>query len=211
MYLCSLSKIFAPGVRLGYLTASSPELFNRIVDRRFDAGPNILAVAITAEYLEGRLWEHCEMANHGLKAKRDAMLAALETELGNTCSWSRPPGGLFKSLIEHAINFDLEVPLRLVRVVAGQGFPYRHNYCRAWADAFDDFHYRIVETPVGDESWDALATRVLRAVPGLVSDSGAADAMDAYVAGPAGFTGACRRRLLECGLPEDRVKVDSLD
>ena len=30
-----------------------------------------------------------------LKAKRDAMLAALESELGNTCSWSRPPGGLF--------------------------------------------------------------------------------------------------------------------
>ena len=95
VYLCSLSKIFAPGVRLGYLTASSPELFDRIVDRRFDAGPNTLAAAITAEYLEGRLWEHCEMANQGLKAKRDAMLAALESELGNTCSWSRPPGGLF--------------------------------------------------------------------------------------------------------------------
>ena len=35
------------------------------------------------------------MANQGLKAKRDAMLAALEAELGNTCSWSRPPGGMF--------------------------------------------------------------------------------------------------------------------
>ena len=95
MYLCSLSKIFAPGVRLGYLTASSPELFERIMERRHDAGPNTLAAAITAEYLDGRLWEHCEMANRGLKAKRDAMLAALESELGNTCSWSRPPGGLF--------------------------------------------------------------------------------------------------------------------
>ena len=82
-------------MRLGYLTASSPELFDRIVDRRFDAGPNTLAAAITAEYLEGRLWEHCEMANVGLKAKRDAMLAALESELGNTCSWTRPPGGIF--------------------------------------------------------------------------------------------------------------------
>ena len=95
VYLCSLSKIFAPGVRLGYLTASSPELFERIMERRYDAGSNTLAAAITAEYLEGRLWEHCEMANRGLKAKRDAMLAALETELGNTCSWSRPPGGMF--------------------------------------------------------------------------------------------------------------------
>ena len=95
VYLCSLSKIFAPGVRLGYLTASSPALFERIVERRHDAGPNTLAAAITAEYLEGRLWEHCETANQALKAKRDAMLAALEAELGNTCSWSRPPGGLF--------------------------------------------------------------------------------------------------------------------
>ena len=95
VYMCSLSKIFAPGVRLGYLTASSPELFERIMGRRFDAGPNTLAAAITAQYLEGRLWEHCEMANEALKAKRDAMLAALDAELGNTCSWSRPPGGLF--------------------------------------------------------------------------------------------------------------------
>ncbi len=95
VYLCSLSKIFAPGVRLGYLTASSAELFERIVERRHDAGPNTLAAAISAEYLGDRLWEHVETANRALKAKRDAMLLALESELGNTCSWSHPPGGLF--------------------------------------------------------------------------------------------------------------------
>ena len=116
-----------------------------------------------------------------------------------------------ESLIEHAINLELEVPIRLVRVVPGPGLPYRHNYCRAWADALDDFHYRVVETSGDGESWDTIATRALEAVPGLVSDSGAADAMDAYVAGPAAFTDACRRRLLEGGFPDDRVKVDSLD
>ena len=116
-----------------------------------------------------------------------------------------------ESLIEHAINLELEVPIRLVRVVPGEGLPYRHNYCRAWADALDDFLYRVVETSGDGESWDAIATRALQAAPGLVSDSGASDAMDAYVAGPAGFTGACRRRLLESGLPDDRVRADSLD
>ena len=95
VYLCSLSKIFAPGVRLGYVTASSAELFDRIMDRRHDAGPNTFAAAVTAEYLGDRLWEHVEMANRALREKRDAMLGALETRLGNTCSWSRPPGGLF--------------------------------------------------------------------------------------------------------------------
>ncbi len=95
IYMCSLSKIFAPGVRLGYLTASSDELFDRIQARRHDAGPNTLAAAITARYLEDNLWEHCERANVSLKEKRDAMLDALEAELGNICSWSHPPGGLF--------------------------------------------------------------------------------------------------------------------
>ena len=120
-----------------------------------------------------------------------------------------------ESLIEHAINLEIEVPIRLVRVVRGEGPPYRHNYCRAWADALDDFHYRAVETPGDGESWDATAARVLRAVrradssgPGAMD---ATDAMDAYVAGPTGFTAACRRRLLESGVPGDRVKVDSLD
>ncbi len=116
-----------------------------------------------------------------------------------------------ESLMEHAINLELEAPIRLVRVVPGEGLPYRHNYCRAWADALDDFHYRVVGTPGDGEPWDALAARVLREASGPEPDAGAAAATDAYVAGPAGFTGACRRRLLEAGFPEDRVKVDSLD
>ena len=94
IYLCSLSKIFAPGVRLGYIVARPP-LLDRILARRHDAGPNTLSAAITTEYLEPDLWGHVERANTALKAKRDAMLAALEAHLGNYCSWSRPVGGLF--------------------------------------------------------------------------------------------------------------------
>jgi 2-aminoadipate transaminase len=94
IYICSLSKIFAPGVRLGYVTAA-PEMIERILAQRHDAGPNTLAAAITHAYLKDRLWDHIETANVGLKAKRDAMLGALETHLGNLCSISPPVGGLF--------------------------------------------------------------------------------------------------------------------
>ena len=94
IYLCSLSKIFAPGVRLGYVLVRPP-LLDRILARRHDAGPNTLAAAIAAEYLEPDLWGHVERANAALRVKRDAMLAALEAHLGNYCSWSRPTGGLF--------------------------------------------------------------------------------------------------------------------
>ena len=96
-------------------------------------------------------------------------------------------------------------------VAPGADPPYRHNYCRAWADALDDFQYRVVEITNGGESWDALAARVLHAVPVPGPDSGGSDAMDAYVAGPTGFADACRHRLLKHGFPQDRVKTDSLD
>jgi len=116
-----------------------------------------------------------------------------------------------ESLIEHAINLELEVPIRLVRVVPGQGLPYRHNYCRAWADALDDFHYRVVETAGDGESWHTIASRALQAASLPRPNLGVIDTVDTYVAGPAGFVDACRYRLLESGLPKCRVRVDSLD
>ena len=116
-----------------------------------------------------------------------------------------------ESLIEHAINLELEVPIRLVRLVDGDGVPYRHNYCRAWADALDDFRYAVVEAPVGDEAWDARCEGILDAVSDPASPHGRLDGFDAYVAGPTGFTDASVRALLAAGVPGDRVKTDSLD
>ena len=116
-----------------------------------------------------------------------------------------------ESLIEHAINLELDTPIDLVRVVRGRGVPYRHNYCRAWEDALDDFRYRVVETPDGGETWDALAARAVEAAAGPVSGPAPRlGGVDAYVAGPAGFTDACRRLLLEGGVPAGRLKTDSL-
>ena len=116
-----------------------------------------------------------------------------------------------ESLIEHAVNLELDTPINLVRVVRGRGVPYRHNYCRAWEDALDDFRYRIVETPDAGETWDALAARAIEAAAGPASGTAPRlGGVDAYVAGPAGFTDACRRRLLEGGVPAGRLKTDSL-
>jgi 2-aminoadipate transaminase len=94
VYLCSLSKIFAPGVRLGYFMAP-PALFRRVLAKRHDAGSNTLAASIVAEYLTGGLWRHCEVQNAALNEKRGVLLESLERHLDDLCVWSEPAGGLF--------------------------------------------------------------------------------------------------------------------
>ena len=117
-----------------------------------------------------------------------------------------------ESLIEHAINLEIEVPIRLVRVVPERGLPYRHNYCRAWADALDDFDYRVVEIPSdAGMALHAAAARVLDAASVPDAALGGTHGVDAYVAGPHGLAGACRDLLIDRGVPAARVKTDSLD
>jgi len=94
IYLCSLSKILGPGVRLGYLVARPPML-GRLLERRFDGGNSLLAAAVLEAYLREHMWDHVERANAALKEKRDAVFAALEASVGGLCTWSRPVGGLF--------------------------------------------------------------------------------------------------------------------
>ena len=94
VYICSLSKIFGPGVRMGYFIARPPML-GRILDRRYDGGNSLLAAAILAEYFRDTLWEHCERTNAALREKRDAVFEELERGVGDLCTWSRPVGGLF--------------------------------------------------------------------------------------------------------------------
>jgi 2-aminoadipate transaminase len=128
IYICSLSKVFAPGVRLGYLTAA-PAMLERILTKRHDAGPNTLAAAITDACLRDRMWDHIETANVALKKKRDAMLATLAEHSGNLYSFSRPVGGLFIWL-EMADDIDMDRLLaiaeeRQVKFLPGGSFNVR--------------------------------------------------------------------------------------
>ena len=80
IYIGSLSKILAPGVRLGYLHAREP-LFSDIVSKRFDAGSNYFAASVVAEFYKDGIWDHCEIANPVLKNKLDLVDAGLQKQL----------------------------------------------------------------------------------------------------------------------------------
>jgi 2-aminoadipate transaminase len=94
IYICSLSKILAPGVRLGYFMAP-PKLFRRVLNRRHDAGSNTLAASIVHEYLNERVWPHCDEQNATFQHKRDLLSRTLDANVADTCRWSAPAGGLF--------------------------------------------------------------------------------------------------------------------
>ncbi|MBQ75684.1 MAG: hypothetical protein CMQ20_11780 [Gammaproteobacteria bacterium] len=119
IYIGSLSKILAPGVRLGYLLAKEP-MFSRIVNQRFDAGSNYFAAAVVAEFYKNGIWDHCEVANPVLKKKRDLVIEGLQANLSDICTWSNPVGGLFLWL-RMPEDTDMD---KLVKLANDKGFSF---------------------------------------------------------------------------------------
>ena len=94
IYVASFSKNIAPGMRLGYITAPSA-LMDRIVAIKGTGGVSQFAAMAVHRFAQTGLDAHIERARARLRAKRDAMLAALEAHLGDRARWTHPPGGLF--------------------------------------------------------------------------------------------------------------------
>ncbi|HIA15962.1 MAG TPA: PLP-dependent aminotransferase family protein [Dehalococcoidia bacterium] len=94
MYVASFSKIIAPGMRLGYLTAP-PELLSRALAVKSGGSSNYFASFAIHRYVTGHLDGHIEEINDIQRAKRDSMLAGLGENFGDKAEWSSPEGGLF--------------------------------------------------------------------------------------------------------------------
>ncbi len=94
MYVASFSKNIAPGMRMGYLTAP-PEVLNRVAAVKSGSGVNQFAALAVHRYSTSNLEDHIGDIRHILRAKRDAMLAALGENFGSAATWSRPEGGLY--------------------------------------------------------------------------------------------------------------------
>jgi DNA-binding transcriptional MocR family regulator len=97
IFLSSFSKTVAPGIRTGYVILP-PELVPEIEALVLEhyVSPAIFVEAALHDFVtSGRYEPNLERVREGLRIRRDAMMKALERELGETASWSHPEGGYF--------------------------------------------------------------------------------------------------------------------
>ena len=94
LYVGSFSKIIAPGMRLGYMIAP-PEVRQRAMSFKGGGGVNQFAALAVQEYLKEHMYEHINEQNEALRVKRDAMLASLGENFGDSAKWVKPDGGLY--------------------------------------------------------------------------------------------------------------------
>src|SRR6476646_2111359 len=96
-YASSFSKTIAPGVRVGYFVLP-PALAAKVEALAVSTyiSPPFMTQATVYEFLRrGNFEPNLERVRGLLKARRDAMLEALERELADRARWSRPEGGYF--------------------------------------------------------------------------------------------------------------------
>ena len=97
VYISTLSKIFAPGLRIGFCTA--PKEIARwlvIVKQGVDLHTSTFNQTLATEYLTGNyLDDHLPRIIDLYRPKQEAMLNALNRYFPADFSWSRPEGGMF--------------------------------------------------------------------------------------------------------------------
>jgi 2-aminoadipate transaminase len=97
IYSSSFSKTVAPGIRVGYLILPE-ELVEPIEALALESylSPTMLVQGALHEFLtQGYLEPNLERVRRELRARRDAIIGALERELGLVARWNEPKGGYF--------------------------------------------------------------------------------------------------------------------
>ena len=95
LYLGSLSKIFAPGVRLGYVVAPEEVVASLVAHRSaIDlSGNSGLELAVAQLIEEGAIQHHLRRMASLYRGRRDALVAGLRSRFGGDLEFGIPSGG----------------------------------------------------------------------------------------------------------------------
>ena len=109
VYIGTLSKVLAPGLRIGYVAAPRPVLEHMaaerlLIDRQGDS-PTEAAVAELLE--DGEVQRHIRRTRRIYHDRRDALAEHLDTQLGHVLRFDVPRGGMaFWLHVDAAIDVD---------------------------------------------------------------------------------------------------------
>ena len=97
VYISTLSKVFAPGLRIGFCLAPEPvRQWMVIVKQGIDLHTTTWNQALAAEYIDGgHLDTHLPAIIDLYRPRQKAMLEALDRFFPSDYTWSRPEGGMF--------------------------------------------------------------------------------------------------------------------
>jgi len=97
IYLCTFSKVLAPGLRIGFYCAP-PDLAKLMMAAKqsVDLHTNSYGQYLATEYLKtGDLKKHLPKILKIYKSRHEAMFTALKKYFPTTFSWTNPEGGMF--------------------------------------------------------------------------------------------------------------------
>ncbi len=163
VYVGSLSKMLAPGLRVGFVAGPAPLLarvaaLRSIVDRQGDLGVE----AALAELLdEGEIARHVRRLRRVYEARRDALAASLARRLGGALSFAVPDGGL-ALWARAAPGLDAEAWAERARARQGVWVPVERVYAFSGRPGP---HLRLAFARLDEAELDDGVARLARALP----------------------------------------------
>jgi 2-aminoadipate transaminase len=94
IHIGSFSKSIAPALRVGFIVAPW-EMLSRMLALKTDAGSGALEQMVLAEYCAPHFTSHVPRLTHGLRAKLDTLMEALNEQFGTAAEFEEPKGGIF--------------------------------------------------------------------------------------------------------------------
>jgi CDP-4-dehydro-6-deoxyglucose reductase len=132
--------------------------------------------------------------------------------------------GAIKSLIEHALSLELSQPMHLFWLAPFDQSQYMHNYCRAIADAMDNFQYTPITglkgepTPARLQEAEEKITMLLQtpdklaaAIKEITDQYPDLSGHDLYLCAPTPIVEVAKPLFHNQGLPDSRLFVEVLD